>query len=400
MGEVLRQALDGDVVRAIAVRRRILLRALEVSEWLDDTPFSAERDVAFAEVAPLTSLSISCEPEKVSPFFWLNLARFYDAAESGIGLRVATGRLLALAFDAFFEQFPYDLELRVNLGPGTHLVMPYLGVLRRRDDQDCILSRSLFDQDESLNAPQVPGAAGRVLAVADAALFEDAYRDEIVTKPDVRFTERLASALEFVRVADHTTGARIADSIEWYVPIASPDAATHCSFTSPRLHGVTFLSQSDDTLRLAEAIVHEHSHMELHLLMSVEPLTGNISPDARFYSPWRPDPRPIAGLFHGLYVFSEVLSFLAALADRGACFDTAAITHRMTIIAHRLRLGLSQVPREHLAPLGAAILDEVEVKTEEHLLTLDTATPLLLRDHLHQWLSSHPDLASRVVLAI
>jgi hypothetical protein len=290
--------------------------------------------------------------ENATPFFWLNLERFYDAVTSGDDLTLATRRLLVSAFD------PHLIE----------------------------------------GAMPVPDVAGHVLPNNDPMLFEDSYRDQILTECDPRFPTYISGALNLIRTADPELGERIAESILWYVPIASPDAATHCSFTSPRLHGVTFLSQNDDVLRLAEALVHEFGHTELNVLMSVISLTGDITPDELFYSPWRSDPRPLAGLFHGLYVFSEVFSFLGRLATRHLS-DSGVVLQRMTIIAHRLRLGLAQVPHSRLDPLGREIMEEIEANVSAQARKLGIIfddVPPLLGDHMQEWLSNHPKLALRV----
>ncbi len=400
MGEILRCAVDGEAARIATIRKALLVRGFDVLEYLDDVPPTPERSAAFAAIEPLRKLPVAKILENATPFFWLNVDRFYDAAQTeGDSLQVATGRLLLSAFDSFFECFPANVELRARLGTGSQIVLPRLRVLRSCEADEVVLVRTAFQSDRSLPTLNVPGTDACVLPVRDPILFEDAYQDRIMTKCDPHFPHYLATATRLISTVDPATAERIRKNISWYVPIVSPEANVHCSFTSPRLHGVIFLSQSDDVLRLSEALVHEYAHMELDVLMSVEPLTGDISPDERFYSPWRQDPRPIAGLFHALHVFSEVLSFLAGLMQRGT-LNTIVIRQRMTLIAHRLCLGIAQVPRERLSPLGASILHEIKENTHARMHRLDAVTPLLMHDHLREWLRSHPELASMVVATV
>lgn len=354
MNEALRRALDGEAGRAAEVRKALLVRGLAVADRMDDGPPVPEHTAAVAALAPLLAMPLSEVLARATPFFWLNLARFYDAIGGDGELPLATQRLL----DSMLAPLP------------TAPTLP------------------------------VPCAAGHVLLSADPLLVEDAYREQILVECDPRFPEHLAAALALIREADPETGERIARQILWYVPIASPDAATHCSFTSPRLHGVTFLSQSDDPLRLAEALVHEFGHTELHALMAVEPLVGSVGPEELFYSPWRPDPRPIVGLLHGLYAFSEVLSLLAALAIRVPGVED--VRPRLVVVALRLRIALAQVPRDRLDPLGRAIVDDIDGSVATWMgrfgFTMAEAPPFL-HAHREKWSADHPALASRIASA-
>jgi hypothetical protein len=351
MSEVVQRELAGDVGSAARARRILLVRGLAVIESMEDVAPSVDRESIATAVRPIAMLPLA-EIEKATPFFWLNLERFYDALTSGEDLPLATERLQTTAF----EQPPMEFALPVR------------------------------------------GTASHVFPVNDPLFVEESYRDQIQTEFDPNFPEQLAAAIGLIRTADAETAAQITETILWFVPIASPNAETHCSFTSPRLHGVTFLSESDDSLRLAEAIVHEFGHTELHVLMSVIPLTGDVGPDEFFYSPWRPDPRPLAGLLHGLYVFSEVLRFLTRVAQQDLS-DSETLRERITVVAHRLQRGLAQVPRQRVHPLALELLDEIESNVVHSIRSLGIvlrSAPSFLDDHLQQWLSMHPDLATRV----
>lgn len=84
--------------------------------------------------------------------------------------------------------------------------------------------------------------------------------------------------------------------------IADAAGAIWCSLTS--------------TDALAEALVHEYGHTKLHLLMKhIELLAEDCPQSASFFSPWRPDPRPIEGLLHGAFVAIYVTRFWEILAN-------------------------------------------------------------------------------------
>ena len=82
------------------------------------------------------------------------------------------------------------------------------------------------------------------------------------------------------------------------------------SGTASDMFGACFLSTTDNPLYLAEMLIHEFSHNKLRLLQDIDML---LKPEvlgiAKYYSPWRDDPRPLDGLQHGLFVFSNVAHF-------------------------------------------------------------------------------------------
>ena len=71
-----------------------------------------------------------------------------------------------------------------------------------------------------------------------------------------------------------------------------------------------------DVQRLAENLVHEAAHVRLLGATRAAPLVRN-SPDERFASPLRPDPRPMEGIVHANYVIAR-LHYLAARTLEGA----------------------------------------------------------------------------------
>lgn len=80
-------------------------------------------------------------------------------------------------------------------------------------------------------------------------------------------------------------------------------------FTDVRILGAMLLrlprKNIDPVLYFVEHIVHEASHMHLNCLMAKDPLILN-SPEERFISPLRPDPRPMIGVYHATYVSARI----------------------------------------------------------------------------------------------
>ncbi|MEU7769269.1 HEXXH motif-containing putative peptide modification protein [Nocardia sp. NPDC049190] len=92
------------------------------------------------------------------------------------------------------------------------------------------------------------------------------------------------------------------------VPLTSKPGATGQSWTSPTGFGAVYSTAPDDSCQLALTLIHEFQHAKFSLLADQAVL---FEPDmtARFYAPWRIDPRPIYGLMHGIYAFFGVTDF-------------------------------------------------------------------------------------------
>jgi HEXXH motif-containing protein len=101
--------------------------------------------------------------------------------------------------------------------------------------------------------------------------------------------------------------AELAAGIGVLVPVEAP-AGHHVSASSPETFGCIALSAPPGPLALAEAFAHEIQHNKLAALLHMYELTADL-PDEHFYAPWRDDPRPLEGLFHGAYAYLGVACF-------------------------------------------------------------------------------------------
>lgn len=88
------------------------------------------------------------------------------------------------------------------------------------------------------------------------------------------------------------------------------------SFSEPHIPFSIFVSvprkrKTINSLRVAEAIVHEAMHLQLSLIERVVPL---VNPANRIYfSPWRHQYRPLDGLLHAIYIFNVIDRFIENL---------------------------------------------------------------------------------------
>lgn len=88
------------------------------------------------------------------------------------------------------------------------------------------------------------------------------------------------------------------------------------SFSEPHIPFSIFVSvprhhNPINSLRVAEAIVHEAMHLQLTLIERVVCLVN--SSNGRYFSPWRHQYRPLDGLLHAIYVFNVIDRFIENL---------------------------------------------------------------------------------------
>lgn len=88
------------------------------------------------------------------------------------------------------------------------------------------------------------------------------------------------------------------------------------SFSDPAIPFSIFISipsvhETNSSIRLAEAIIHEAMHLQLTLIESFCPLI--LEDNTKLFSPWKNEDRRPSGVLHALYVFSVIYTSLPLL---------------------------------------------------------------------------------------
>jgi HEXXH motif-containing protein len=151
-------------------------------------------------------------------------------------------------------------------------------------------------------------------------------------------------------------------SVACLVPLSSRSGARRFSASSRHAPGAVALTEPASGVRLAATLIHEVQHFKLNALHDLVPV---YRPDATgsFYSPWRHDPRPLAGLLHGIYAFVGVAEFLRRERE---CARTRDALAELELARYREQLqlgyqqaavaqGLTALGGRVVAALGAAI---------------------------------------------
>ncbi|MBB5126536.1 aKG-HExxH-type peptide beta-hydroxylase [Streptomyces griseoloalbus] len=168
----------------------------------------------------------------------------------------------------------------------------------------------------------------------------------------------------------------------------TPRAGSHSgmmtSVSSSDAFGGAVLSTPPDAVELAATLVHEFRHMKLNAVLDSLDLYDDEGPEELYYAPWRDDPRPLPGLFHGVFAFLGVIEFWRRLAHRASGTDLRrraqfqllywSTQTREAYEALRSSCQLTEAGRDFTARMGAvlvraksptAVPDEVTALAEE-----------------------------------
>lgn len=149
------------------------------------------------------------------------------------------------------------------------------------------------------------------------------------------------------------------------------------SSSNSAMTGAIWYTATEEPTLLAEMLIHEHSHNKLFLMQDIDPLLdpachGTGWEDCSYYSPWRDDPRPLNGIFHGYVVFSEAALFWARRLKQ--CPDENLSLRRFGMLVRQLQHARA-VLEAHGAftPPGAELMRLLGERLDQELLPLAEA---------------------------
>lgn len=177
--------------------------------------------------------------------------------------------------------------------------------------------------------------------------------------------------------------------------INSPNPDRHMSCTSDQFFGSILMSRGNEFL-IAEALVHEYSHNILNMIIKSGDIFDGPPPmDEIYYSPWREDARHISGVFHAVFVFTNVSQLLEKLSQKYP--SNHYLMERKLDNLFRLELGI-EVLKEFNFSKSLAKIFVKELQEEISLLKKNYADydrSILIesqKNHLRKWSQRHPNL--------
>ena len=127
------------------------------------------------------------------------------------------------------------------------------------------------------------------------------------------------------------------------------DLLFHFSGSDTYRWGAMHMYKNLNPLNIAECITHEASHhwLNLYELYCPTEFILNGWDDESFISPWRNDKRPLMGIFHGIYVFSNVFNVLNYLESQSSTEES----ERLNRIGAQVKRGI-EIMESHKSRLS------------------------------------------------
>ncbi|MFK0045977.1 aKG-HExxH-type peptide beta-hydroxylase [Streptomyces sp. NPDC090741] len=176
--------------------------------------------------------------------------------------------------------------------------------------------------------------ADRVSAPAGSAAFDlvlddtDPYRgiegpavpSPLSAQESAHWRRTTAEAAALLAETVPRQAEAMASALTALTPLPSARGAVMTSVSGTDAFGGAVLSSPPDAVELAATLVHEFRHMKLNAVLdSVDLYVEDQAEGAEgplYYAPWRDDPRPLPGFFHGVFAFFGVVEFWRRLARR------------------------------------------------------------------------------------
>jgi HEXXH motif-containing protein len=290
-----------------------------------------------------------------------------EFARLALGLAVVGNRELAIR-EPLEVELPFAIPAtRWSLaGEGPVAILGVAdGELRvRREGRDCALSlASDRSQSDGILLEQCP--------VARCDDLELRLQPAAFQLPGVEFARVLnqlpagyqseqeplvSDALSLVRRHQPEVFEHIRAVLQ-FIALKPPRLGDSSNSTHSDLPGSFVLAIVDEPYTLADSIIHEFFHNRLFFIEDeaalFEDTEYTLSEKGSHYSPWRPDPRPAQGIFHGFYVYLPVCRFWLEVVRSGETRGILADYAADQVVRSALQVRMGEIQLEHHARFTA-----------------------------------------------
>lgn len=285
-----------------------------------------------------------------------------------------------------FESLTWtDAKGRVVLpGTGTYLESSQLNAYQRvtvRVSDRTISARPADRTSEGqfeVKQHAVPAIANGIELNAVDSDLRNAVRgsfdfEELSLEGVVKWRSSLEQAWAWISECSPPLATEMLMSLGAIIPVRSSSVDVHTSASFRETPGLIALSWTPDASVMVEALVHEYHHQKLNTLLNIDPVIVGPSTDAKYYSPWRPDARPLTGVLHGAFAFQAVLQFYKVMFEGEVpLLHETRIRQRMYLLKGQVQTALNTLRDVgQLSPLGEALVDAICEKIDK----LDVALP-------------------------
>lgn len=337
--------------------------------------------------------------EHCSDFFWSMVHRLsnslsnYDKAE----IEKTYTYFLLNSFDSFYSLLPPNSEIKIAKAENGEIIFPQLKLTLKAysDSKFCIRKisdmvleyqlgkfESLKDNKYRINKNEIPpwfqlrreSVCDRIIVLYQkhSNLFEEHYYQNccenyflghlLKTKIEKAFTK--------IQINNKPLYDKLVSSIDYIIPYGNDLQKKYPNFAIATLKRTIFLSidlLTEYEIFIAECIIHEYSHCELHLVQDTILLTNIENNILENYSPWRIDPRPLLGIIHAIYISHEIIIFYDAYLtnDNANNEEIRLVKEKIEIIIHQILIALKQIKQDQLTDFSKELLSSIYQSTND-----------------------------------
>jgi uncharacterized protein len=150
------------------------------------------------------------------------------------------------------------------------------------------------------------------VSVEDTDPYRDCYQSPAAPRLSTADIEvwrsRFAKAVSYLEdtLPEYLPGLRA--GLSTLMPMAAPPGGHDVSGTARQAYGAVGLALPSDGPTLALLMIHEFQHVKLGAVLDTCDFYDPAD-DGLYYAPWRPDPRPLEGLYQGTYAHLAVTEY-------------------------------------------------------------------------------------------
>lgn len=326
-------------------------------------------------------------------FFWSLVHRLSTAFETENKSETETiySYFLVNAFDSFYSLLPTNSTIVVHLTSDKNIILPKLGIsvvkgldnvltLQKRNNKiinyiqnivditcSCIYEISLDDIPSWYKLKQ-EFVCDRIsiLYQKHENLFENHYYNGCCENQFIGhlLKVKIESAFKIIKENNLDSYNKITSFLDYIIPFGVNTNSQYPNFAIATLKKTIFLSidlLAHSDLHVAECIVHEYSHCELHRIQDTTLITRAENNSLKYYSPWRTDPRPLLGLIHAIYISREVIEFYTSFINNinNTPEEISSVKNKVNIIVHQILIAIKQIKEDELTEFSKFLVNEI-----------------------------------------
>ncbi len=332
------------------------------------------------------------------------------------------------AFDSFYLLLPFNSKVQFKGIGGNDLILPKLDLsLNCSFDSGATLSKlnntslnykldkfdSICDSNYLINLNEIPYwfrlkkelvcKKISIIFQKHGALFEDNYFEDCCDNIFLGhlFKNKIENAFGKIKLIDLSLYEKLVSSLDYIIPVGNEIKKEYSNFANVTLKKTIFLSIEllfEPEIHVAEYIIHEYSHCELHYVQDTVLFTNNKEDILEYYSPWRPDPRPLIGLIHAIFVSNEVACFFFTylLNASRESDETLIVRKKLEILIHKIHIGLKQIKKIELTDFSLELMNVIQKSAQEISEQFSISTlmpPEEITNHILIWKSKNTNFA-------